>query len=142
MFLKQTFEVSIKTFCRKWVGETLPKWFFILQSEYCPYNINLIGFCRSTLFSLGTLIFISNAFFSIQPQCWLTFSWIGLKCCSGVAWYIQEYLSSLTSLVDISIIIMRRFLYLLYLCQFLDRGLFILYICGLFFFFFLHFRYD
>ena len=24
-FLKQTHEVSIKTFCRKWEGETLPK---------------------------------------------------------------------------------------------------------------------
>ena len=30
-FLKQTDEVSIKTFCRKWEGETLRKWPFILQ---------------------------------------------------------------------------------------------------------------
>ena len=27
--LKQTFEVSIKIFCRKWEGESLSKWFFI-----------------------------------------------------------------------------------------------------------------
>ena len=99
-------------------------------------------FLQKYLIFFGHADFYKQPFFLIQPQCWLTFSWIGLKCCSGVAWYIQEYLSSLTSLVDISIIIMRRFLYLLYLCQFLDRGLFILYICGLFFFFFLHFRYD
>ena len=25
-FLKQTFKVSIKTFCKKWEEETLPKW--------------------------------------------------------------------------------------------------------------------
>ena len=29
--LKQTHEISIKTFCRKWEGETLPKCPFILQ---------------------------------------------------------------------------------------------------------------
>ena len=49
---KKTFEISIKTFCRKWEGETLPKCFFIFkqlekyQNEYYPYNINLILFCR------------------------------------------------------------------------------------------------
>ena len=30
-FLKQTHEVYIKTFCKKWEGETQPKWPFILQ---------------------------------------------------------------------------------------------------------------
>ena len=54
------------------------------------------------LFSLATL------FFSTQPQCCLTFSWIELKmllkCC----------------LIHKSIIILRHFLYLLYLCPCLD----------------------
>ena len=56
--LKQTFGISIKKFCKKWEGETLPKWFFIFkqlekwQNEFYPYNLNLISFCRRTLFSL------------------------------------------------------------------------------------------
>ena len=59
---KQTFEVSIKTFCRKWEVETLPKRFFIFkelkkcQNEYYPYNLNLISFCRLTLFPHNTLV--------------------------------------------------------------------------------------
>ena len=42
--LKQTLEVSIKLFCRKWEGETPPKWLFLFkqlekcQNEYYPYN--------------------------------------------------------------------------------------------------------
>ena len=53
-FLKQTFEVSIKIFCRKWEGENLPKWFFIYkqlekcQIEYYSDNLNLKRFCRRT----------------------------------------------------------------------------------------------
>ena len=49
---KQTFEVSIKFFCRKWERETFPKWFFIYkqldkcQNEYYPDNGNIISFCR------------------------------------------------------------------------------------------------
>ena len=47
-FFKQIFEVSIKIFCSKWEGETLPKWFFIYkqldkyQNEYYPDNENKI----------------------------------------------------------------------------------------------------
>ena len=54
-FFKQTFEVSIKEFCRKWERETLPKWFFIYkqldkcQNEYSPGNRNIICFCRCIL---------------------------------------------------------------------------------------------
>ena len=34
--LKQIFEVCVQTFCRKWEGETLPKWFFnFKQIEKC-----------------------------------------------------------------------------------------------------------
>ena len=60
-FLKQTFEVLIKTFWRKWKGQTLPKWTFIFkqlekcQNEYYPGNLNLISFCIRT--SLPVLIF-------------------------------------------------------------------------------------
>ena len=70
-----------------------------------------------------TLFFISNAFFSTQPQCCLTFSWIELqmlfRCC----------------LIHISIIILRHFLYLPYLCPCLDLYLFMSYLCNLFFIF-------
>ena len=60
-FSKQTFEVSIKTFCRKWEGEALPKWFFNLkhlekcQIKYYPDNLNWISFCSLT--SLQLLMF-------------------------------------------------------------------------------------
>ena len=59
--------------------------------------------------------FYKQRFFTIQPQCCLTFSWIEaqmlLRCC----------------LIHKSIIILWNFLYLLYLCPFLDLGLFMLY---------------
>ena len=59
--------------------------------------------------------FYKQRFFTIQPQCCLTFSWIEaqmlLRCC----------------LIHKSIIILWHFLYLLYLCPFLDLGLFMLY---------------
>ena len=60
-FLKQTSESFINTFCRKWEGETRPKWFFIYKSlekcqkEYYPDNQNSISFCRCT--SLHVLMF-------------------------------------------------------------------------------------
>ena len=67
--------------------------------------------------------FYKQRFFSTQPQCCLTFSWIELqtflRCC----------------LVHISIIILGHFLNLLYLCSCLDLGLFILYLYDLFFIF-------
>ena len=50
--------ISIKKLCRKWERETLPNRFFIFkqlekyQNEYYPYNLNLMSFCRRTLFSL------------------------------------------------------------------------------------------
>ena len=44
------FYVSIKTFCRKWEGETLPKWFFFLSNlkNAKPDNLNLMSYCRRT----------------------------------------------------------------------------------------------
>ena len=47
-------EVSIKTFCGKWKGETLPKRFFIFkqlgkyQNEYYPNYLNLVRFFSFT----------------------------------------------------------------------------------------------
>ena len=48
---KTRFDVSIKTFCRKWEGEALLKLFFVYkkldkcQNEYYPYNLKLISSC-------------------------------------------------------------------------------------------------
>ena len=88
-----------------------------------PYSATAVqALFKSSLWI--THFFISNAFFVIQPQCCLTFSWIELqmllRCC----------------LIHKSITIMRRFLYLLYLCPCLDLVLFMSYLCDLFFFFF------
>ena len=67
------------------------------------------------------VFFYKQRFFSTPPQCCLTFPWIQLRmllsCC----------------LVHVSIIILRQFLYLLYLCLFLDLGLFMSFLCNLFF---------
>ena len=55
------FYVSIKTFCRKWEGETLPKWFFIskqlekCQNKYYPDNPNLMSSYKRA--SLHILLF-------------------------------------------------------------------------------------
>ena len=70
-----------------------------------------------------TRFFWKQHFFSTQPQCCLTFSWIELQ-------MLLRY-----CLIYISIIILRHFLYLLYLCPSLDQGLFISYLCYLFFIF-------
>ena len=59
--LKQRFECSMKTFCRKWEGETPPKLFLILKqlekgkNEYYIGNLNSISFCRYT--SLHVLMY-------------------------------------------------------------------------------------
>ena len=70
------------------------------------------------------LFFLYAMLFSNSVSVLLIFSWIELqmllRCC----------------LIHISIIIVRHFLYTLYLCSFLDLGLFMSYICDLFFIFF------
>ena len=64
-----------------------------------------------------------QCFIPSQPQCCLTSSWIELqmllRCC----------------LIHITIILLRQFLYLLYLCPCLDLGSFMSYLCDLFFIF-------
>ena len=61
--------------------------------------------------------FYKQRVFSTQPQCWLTFSWTELqmllRCC----------------LIHISIIILRCFTYLRYMCLCLHLGLFMLCLC-------------
>ena len=67
--------------------------------------------------------FYKQRFFSTQPQCCLTSSWIELqmllRCC----------------LIHITIIIPRKILYLVSLCLCLGQGLFMSYLCHLFFIF-------
>ena len=86
--------------------------------------------CFPLLKALGLLetrrcytLFYKQCFFSTQPLCCLTFSWTELQmllsCC----------------LIYVSIIIVRQFLNLLYLCLWLDLGLFISYLCDVFFIF-------
>ena len=74
-------------------------------------NIVLVRYLLWVI-SSNTRFFINNAFFSTQPQCYLTFSRIELqmlfRCC----------------LIDVTIIILRRLLYLLYFCPCLELGLF------------------
>ena len=74
-------------------------------------------------FSEAQAFFYKQHYFSIQPQCCLIFSWIklqmSLRCC----------------LINVSIFILRHFLYFLYLCPYLDLDLFLSYLCGLFFIF-------
>ena len=65
--------------------------------------------------------FFEQSFFSTQPQCCLTFLWNE----------IQMLLRC--SLIHISIIIVRHFLYLLYFCPCLDLSLIMWYLCHLFF---------
>ena len=66
--------------------------------------------------------FHKQPFFPTQPQCCLIFSWIEfqmlVRCC----------------LIHIFIIKLRHILYLVYSCQCLGLGLFMSYLCDLFFF--------
>ena len=78
-------------------------------------------FDKIDIFKIIHAFFISNAFFSTHPQCFLTISWIQLqillRCC----------------LIHIIIIILRQTLYFLYLCPCLSLRLFMSYLCNLFF---------
>ena len=95
---------------------------FVTWRSFFSYLFYLISL---TIFSgfWATRFFYKQRFFSTQRQCWLTFSWIELqtllRCC----------------LIHIIIIILRHVLYLLYLCPCLDLGLFMSYLCDLFFIF-------
>ena len=97
-------------------------------SEAClgPYQISKTADFTKTVTGFQpkyTLFFIWNTLFSTMPHCCLTFSWIGLqvllRCC----------------LIHISIITLKHFLYLLYLCPCLDLCLFMSNLCDVFFIF-------
>ena len=74
----------------------------------------------SILQSVCTLFFI-NSVFSTPSQCCFTFSWIELqmllRCC----------------FIHITIIIMRHISHIVYLCPCLTLGLFVSYLCDIFF---------
>ena len=89
----------------------------------CYLQVSLLKVCESFLLRQSTRFFYEQLFFSTKRQCCLTFSLTELqmlpRCC----------------LLHKSIIILRHFLYLLYLCPCLEQGLFMSYLCGLFFIF-------
>ena len=86
--------------------------FFVLMASYLHKK-----------FQRNCMNFYKQRFFSTQPLCCLTLSWIELimllRCC----------------LIHITIIILTHILYLVYLCQCLGLGQFMLYHCHLFFIF-------
>ena len=100
---------------------------FILASfngiKNCSHVEKIISSASSLSVYKLHAFFINNAFFSTQPHCCLTSLLLELqmlrRCC----------------LIHISIIILRHFLYLLYLWPHIYLGLFMLYLCDLFFIF-------
>ena len=83
-----------------------------------PHSAIFYAVICFNVFQYFTRFFYKQRFFSAQPQCCLTFSWTELqmllRCC----------------LIHLIIIIWRYFLYLLYLCSFLDLGLYMSYLCS------------
>ena len=96
----------------------------VLQVELVNIIWNIIKY-RKTESRIEIHAFYKQRFFSTQPQWCLFFSWIELqillRCC----------------LIHISIIIVRHFSHVLYLCSCLDLGLFISYLCFIFTFVFI-----
>ena len=103
----------------------------IWKTDTCNANRTFLPHRKieSSLFTEAwcTLFFYKQPFFNLALVLLNSFEKLSFKCCLGVAWYTQ---------------ILRRFLHLLYLCPCLDLGLFMSYICNLFFQFRLHFYYD
>ena len=85
-------------------------------------NVLAVGEDLLREFCKYTLLFISSAFFQLALVL-LNFSWIELlmllRCC----------------LLHIGIIMLRHFLYLIYLCPCLELGRFMSYLCDIFFIF-------
>ena len=76
-----------------------------------------------TVPSIKYTVFHKQRFFSTQRQCCLTFSWT------------EHQMLLRSCLIHITIIISRNILYLVYSCPCLGLGLFMSYLCDLFFFF-------
>ena len=85
--------------------------------------LKVIEWWRKLQTTFFFFFFFWATLFLNKPQCCLTSSWIGLQMLLGC------------SLIHISIIIVRHFLYVLYLCPCLDLGLLMSYLCDLFFIF-------
>ena len=110
---------------------------YIIKRQKHHYIETCQMICSATLafhelipWLLYTLFLYKQRSFSTQSQCCLTFSLIE----------IQMLLRCF--LIHISIVILRHFLYLLYVCPCQDLGLFMFYLHDLFFNFHLHLHYD
>ena len=99
----------------------LKKKFTLHKKWSFPLRVSSVNVTKTAFFMLCHAFFYKQRFCLTQTQCCLTFSWIEpqmlLRCC----------------LIHISSIILRHFLYLLYLCPCLFLGLFYSYLCDLFF---------
>ena len=113
--IPRSLRIAVQENSRKFPGKH-PRWciFQILFNKNTPSP--MISWELSGIFSeqLHAFVYKQRAMlFSTQPPCCLTFSWTELqmllRCC----------------IIQISIIIVRHFLYLLYLCSFLDLSPFI-----------------
>ena len=98
--------------------------------KYKEWNVNITKCSKPIILLLYAMFsgflwlnFTSNACFSNEPRCCLTFSWIELQM------LVRCYLMHITT------IILWPILYLVYLCPCLGLGLFMSYIFGLFFIF-------
>ena len=105
-----------------WVGSVRLKLTFSpgkLYANFGKFEFLSRLFMYISLRCNTSFFFISNAFFSTQPQCCLTFSWIEL----------QKLIRCW--LIHVSVVITRHF-YLADLCSCLGFGLFVLFFCNLF----------
>ena len=92
--------------------------FFLIFQFFKHSTASIWSYVRNMLFFIK-----KHFFFSAQPQCCWTFSWIELQ------------ILLRCSLIYIIIMKLRHFLCWVYLCQCLDLSLFMLYLCDLFFIF-------
>ena len=92
------------------------------QKQQLLWIARSVSACVFKITIFPTRFFYKQHFFSTQPQFCLTFSWTELQ-------------MLLTCCLHISIIVVRHFLHLLYLCPWLDLGLFMSYLYDLFFIF-------
>ena len=116
---------SIKNFfC---IADQIPRklqiWSYLLKKSlmesfiFCTVNKNDLLKKKFKINMWAVKFFEKQRFLSTQPQCCLTFSWIELQ-------MLLSY-----SLIHLSMIILRHFLYLLYLCPSLDLGVLMSYLC-------------
>ena len=93
--------------------------YLIIDTWYC-FIISIHDWPYAWM-NLQTLFFNKKRFFSTQPQCCLTLP------------YIELYMLLRCCLIHIGTVILRHCFYSLHLCSWLDLGLFLPYLCDLFF---------